>query len=74
MNKKSNYRDVLYLAVGEVAAAAAVVAAVEKGYCEKDTNVTVKLRGGDLTVNYHSDDTVELMGNVKTVYEGTFEI
>lgn len=26
MNKKSNYRDVLYLAVGEVAAAAAVVA------------------------------------------------
>ncbi len=55
-------------------ACAAVVAAVLAGYCEKDTNVTVKLRGGDLTVNYHSDGNVELMGNVKTVYEGTFEI
>jgi len=27
-----------------------------------------------LTVNYHSDGSVELMGNVKTVYEGTLEI
>ena len=55
-------------------ACAAVVAAVLAGYCEKDTNVTVKLRGGDLTVNYHSNGEVELMGNVKTVYEGTLEI
>ena len=55
-------------------AAAAVVAAVLGGYCDMDTNVTVKLRGGDLTVNYHSDGDVELLGNVKTVYEGTLEI
>jgi carbamoyl-phosphate synthase large subunit len=55
-------------------ACAAVVAATLAGYCEKDTNVTVKLRGGDLTVNYHSDGDVELLGNVKTVYEGMFEI
>ena len=55
-------------------ACAAVVAAVLAGHCERDTNVTVKLRGGDLTVNYHSDGTVELSGNVKTVYEGTLEI
>ena len=55
-------------------ACAAVVAAVLGGYCEKDTNVTVKLRGGDLTGNYHSDGEVELMGSVKTVYEGTLEI
>ena len=55
-------------------ACAAVVAAVLAGYCDKDTNVTVKLRGGDLTVNYHSDGDVELMGSVKTVYEGMFEI
>ena len=55
-------------------AAAAVVAAVLGGYCEKDTNVTVKLRGGDLTVNYHSNGEVELLGSVKTVYEGTLEI
>ncbi len=55
-------------------ACAAVVAATLAGYCEKDTNVTVKLRGGDLTVNYHSDGTVDLLGGVKTVYEGTVEI
>ena len=55
-------------------ACAAVVAAVLGGRCEADTNVTVKLRGGDLTVNYHSDGDVELIGNVKTVYEGTLEI
>ncbi len=55
-------------------ACAAVVAAVLGGYCKQDTNVTVKLRGGDLTVNYHSDGEVELSGNVKTVYEGTLEI
>ena len=55
-------------------ACAAVVAAVLAGYCEKDTNVTVKLRGGDLTVNYHSDGEIDLLGNVKTVYEGTLEI
>ena len=55
-------------------ACAAVVAAVLNGYCDMDTNVTVKLRGGDLTVNYHSNGEVELMGNVKTVYEGMLEI
>ena len=55
-------------------ACAAVVAAVLSGYCEKETNVTVKLRGGDLTVNYHENGEVELMGSVKTVYEGTLEI
>ena len=55
-------------------ACAAVVAAVLAGHCEKDTNITVKLRGGDLTVNYHSNGEVELMGSVKTVYEGAFEI
>jgi carbamoyl-phosphate synthase large subunit len=55
-------------------ACAAVVAAVLGGHCKQDTNITVKLRGGDLTVNYHSDGTIELSGNVKTVYEGTLEI
>ncbi len=55
-------------------ACAAVVAAVLAGYCDMDTNVTVKLRGGDLTVNYHSNGEVELMGSVKTVYEGMVEI
>ena len=49
------------------------MAAVLNGYCDRDTNITVKLRGGDLVGNYHSNGEVELMGSVKTVYEGKFE-
>ena len=33
-------------------ACAAVVAAVENGYCNKGEDITVKLKGGDLIVNY----------------------
>ncbi|MBE5752361.1 MAG: carbamoyl-phosphate synthase large subunit [Clostridiales bacterium] len=55
-------------------ACAAVVAATLAGYCNKDDIITVKLRGGDLTVVYRADGDVELSGSVKTVYEGTFEI
>ncbi|MBP5242606.1 MAG: carbamoyl-phosphate synthase large subunit [Clostridia bacterium] len=54
-------------------AAAAAVACVLNGYCQKDTNITVKLRGGDLIVNYKSDGTVELLGPVKTTFEGKIE-
>ncbi len=53
-------------------ACAAVVAAVENGLCEKNTDVTVKLRGGDLMVNY-SDERILLTGNAVMVYEGAFE-
>jgi hypothetical protein len=40
----------ILIAMHRWGAYAAVVAAVLRGYCEKETNVTVKLRGGDLTV------------------------
>ena len=53
-------------------ACAAVIAAVENGYCDKGSDVTVKLIGGDLVVNY-SDDGVTLSGNVVKVFEGEFE-
>ena len=53
-------------------ACAAVVAAVENGLCAKDTDVTVKLRGGDLVVRY-SDEGVWLTGNAHLVYEGEIE-
>ncbi len=53
-------------------ACAAVVAAVENGYCRKGEDVTVKLRGGDLTVNY-SDEGVVLSGDTKLVYTGVME-
>ncbi len=53
-------------------ACAAVVAAVENGFCEKNTDVTVKLRGGDLVVNY-GENGVLLTGSVALVFEGEFE-
>lgn len=53
-------------------ACAAVVAAVENGYCSKGENITVKLRGGDLIVNY-SDEAITLSGNTNLVYTGEIE-
>ena len=53
-------------------ACAAVIAAVENGYCDKGSDITVKLLGGDLTVNY-SDERVVLTGGVTMVYGGSFE-
>ena len=53
-------------------ACAAVVAAVENGYCKKNTDITVKVKGGDLIVNY-TDEGVFLTGTTKLVFEGTTE-
>ena len=53
-------------------ACAAVVAAVENGFCKKNTDITVKVRGGDLIVNY-TDEGVYLTGTTKLVFEGTTE-
>lgn len=52
-------------------ACAAVIAAVENGYCKKGEDITVKLKGGDLVVNY-TDDTVTLTGNADLICEGSF--
>jgi carbamoyl-phosphate synthase large subunit len=53
-------------------ACAAVVAAVENGFCKMGEDVTVKLRGGDLIVNY-TDDCVTLTGNADLIYQGYFK-
>jgi carbamoyl-phosphate synthase large subunit len=45
------------------------VAAVENGYCKKGEDITVHLRGGDLTIRY-TDDTVYMTGPAETVFEG----
>ena len=50
-------------------ACAAVVAAVENGFCCKDEDIVVKLRGGDLTVCC-SDSGITLTGDTKLVFEG----
>jgi carbamoyl-phosphate synthase large subunit len=54
-------------------ACAAVVAAVENGYCSKDTDITVKLKGGDLKVKY-TDNGIYMTGDANTCYEGVIEI
>ena len=51
---------------------AAVCAAVENGCCEKNTDITVKTRGGGLIVRY-SDDGVTLTGDAVLVYRGELE-
>ena len=53
-------------------ACAAVVAAVENGYCKKGDDITVKLRGGDLVVKY-TDDKLILTGNAELIYQGFIE-
>ncbi len=53
-------------------ACAAVVAAVENGFCQKGTDITVKLKGGDLIVNY-TDEGITLTGDAKLVYTGETE-
>ena len=53
-------------------ACAAVAAACRNGFCEMGKDITVKLAGGDLIINY-TDDTITLTGNTVLVFEGEFE-
>lgn len=54
-------------------ACAVGVAAVLTGYAEKGEDITVHLRGGDLTVRY-TDQTVFMTGAATTVFKGEIEI
>lgn len=51
-------------------ACAAVAASVKTGRCNKNTDVSVLLKGGRLTVNYN--ETINLTGNAVKVYEGDY--
>ena len=53
-------------------ACAAAIAACENGLCEKGEDITVKVRGGDLIVNY-TDERVKLLGDTKLVFTGECE-
>jgi len=52
-------------------ACASVVSAVLNGYCDKNTDITVKLVGGDLIIRY-TDDTVYMTGPATTVFDGVY--
>ncbi len=51
-------------------ACAAVVAATLNGHCDKNTDVYVRLPGGELTIRY-TDDTVYLTGEACEAFRGT---
>ncbi|MBQ7549542.1 MAG: diaminopimelate epimerase, partial [Clostridia bacterium] len=53
-------------------AAAAVVAAVENGRCNKGEDITVKMPGGDVVITY-TDDTILINGDTQKIYEGVVE-
>ena len=52
-------------------ACAAVIAAVENGLCDEDSEVRVSLLGGELSVRYR-EGRVLLTGGANKVYEGSF--
>ncbi|HHZ06029.1 MAG TPA: carbamoyl-phosphate synthase large subunit [Clostridiales bacterium] len=54
-------------------ACAVAVAAVENGFCKKNEDITVRLKGGDLIIKY-TDDTVYMTGAADRVFDGTVEI
>ena len=54
-------------------ACASVAAAVLNGHCPKDKDVTVRLRGGDLSIRY-TDRTVWMTGEAKIAFEGEIEL
>ena len=54
-------------------ACAVVVAAVLNGICKKNTDITVNLRGGTLTVKY-CDDAVYMTGPAESVFDGVVEV
>lgn len=52
---------------------ASAVAAVLNGYCKKDEDILVHLRGGDLTIRY-TDETVYMTGPAATAFTGSVEL
>lgn len=54
-------------------ACAVAVAAVENGFCDKNEDIKIKLKGGELTIKY-TDDTVYMTGCAEKVFEGGINI
>lgn len=53
-------------------ACAAAAAAVKNGFCQKGTEITVKVKGGDLHVTY-TDEGIILCGDARLIYNGEAE-
>lgn len=55
-------------------ACATAVAACLNGHCNRDEEIHLVLRGGDLYITYKSDGTVLMRGPATTVFEGEIDI
>ena len=55
-------------------ACAVAVAAVENGLCDRDTDISVHLPGGELVVRYEQNGLVWLTGDATRDFEGLIEI
>lgn len=51
-------------------ACAVAVAAVENGFCDRGSAITVRLRGGDLSIVYRTDGHVIMTGGATFVFDG----
>lgn len=51
-------------------ACAAAVACILNGYCKRDTDIKISLRGGKLSVKWSADGDVYLTGSAQTVFTG----
>lgn len=54
-------------------ACAAAVASVLNGYCKREQEILIHLRGGDLQIIYHNDESVTMIGPATFIFEGKME-
>lgn len=54
-------------------ACAAAVASVLNGYCKREQEILIHLRGGDLRLIYHNDESVTMIGPATFIFEGKME-
>lgn len=54
-------------------ACASVVAAVVNDHCDLGSEVTVRLKGGELKITYQEDHTVLMKGSATHVFDGTID-
>lgn len=54
-------------------ACAAAVASVLNDYCKREQEILIHLRGGDLRIIYHNDESVTMIGPATFIFEGKME-
>ena len=52
---------------------AAAVASGLNGYCKREQEILIHLRGGDLRIIYHNDESVTMIGPATFIFEGKME-